>query len=1446
VGGRHALLVATASYRDPALSQLRTPGTDARRLAELLRDPLIGYFDSVEVLSDPRKQEVEAELDNLSADRERDDLILVYLACHGLKNEHGRLYFAVEDTKLSRLPSTAVSAASVNEIIEHSRAGMKVAMLDCCFGGAFARGFAPRTAGEAQLGNLIVPHGTFVMTATGALEYAYEDGETVPVGQEQGSFFTRAVIEGLTTGDADLDGDGTVSADDLFRYTEREVKAATEGRQVPRRFDVNVSGLVPVAKVPPRAGAFSLGTGIRAGEGACGLGDLLPAVAETPGRGLADPGWPGNGRLTVPLGLAREPRQRDATAFTVDLSRWAGNLAVAGVPQSGKTTLLRALVCALALTHTPAEVQIYCLDFDGDLIALSGLPHVGGVAGELDPDLAAGIVTMAADLAARRREQFASGAVDSVHQYRVRRSRGEFAHDPFGDVFVVIDGWPDLPAAFPDLVEPLMRLAGSGLRSGVHLAVSAPRWTDLPDEMRRCVPVRIELPLSDPRESEYGAELTAAIPAGVAGQGLARGPVFLNIALPRIDGSRSTDDLGAGLADLVARVDTAWHDAPAPRAQRAGVRAGTSPGQTEGQAEGRQTGHDDAARARAGRARRDARRTAGAAARGEPRGVLGVLGMLGMTGDADPLHVPTDTLWTPSRPQDRLRVPIGTGQDGEPVLLDLKPASAGGAGPHGLLIGAAGSGKSWLLRDLVLALALTHSPEQLNFVLVDCLADDPVCVLPHVSSRVSTVSDDLAAERLASALNGEMIRREELLRDIPYDLAPALPALVVIISEPARLSARANLTDLLRHAARTGDRLGVHLLLSERRLSEEWFPMLGAYLSFRIALRTASAAESRTLIGAPDAYELPPVPGTGFLWTRDGGLPVRFQVAEPPVQPGTGAAEHPHYWYTIVSKLAAAGPRALPLLLPPLDQSPTLDQLPMPPEKPEATQLQAVIGIADEPQQRSQPPLSVYFARGGSYANAAIAGAKGTGKSTLAATIVCSLALQYSPGEVQFFLLWPEAASDLAPLASLPHVCAAAGGADQDRETIRRVISECARLTGEREQTMNGHAEASRERRASRAGTEDPYGDVFLVIDDYPSVRERAGDLGTELERIIRDGRPCRVHVVVTARRWNEIPLPVLGAVRNYLELRLDEAARSEVSALAAHALPARPGHGIIGFGTHFLGALPRDDGLADPESIKEGLSALVKRCAERWPNVTAPRLRMLPRLVPYRSLRAPRAGTMRFPVGLDENQRPVTVDFDTDPHLMVFGDAGSGKTSFLRLLSRILTGQAKPLKEVDAFGAPDELSRTLLARHNIDVSVASLAQHIMGLEYWTPGSRARSADQIFWLIDNDAELERQAADALKRLAELIPKSRDMGLHVVIARRTAGAAKALYEPLPRRLTELGTPAILLSGDPREGPLLGVRPVPQPPGRALLVRPGSDPVTVQLAYAATADTTARSE
>lgn len=268
-----------------------------------------------------------------------------------------------------------------------------------------------------------------------------------------------------------------------------------------------------------------------------------------------------------------------------------------------------------------------------------------------------------------------------------------------------------------------------------------------------------------------------------------------------------------------------------------------------------------------------------------------------MLGIGDPLTLDPRQAWRPRPLRNHLRIPFGTGEDGNPVELDIKESAQGGMGPHGICIGATGSGKSEFLRTLVLGLAMTHSTEQLNFILVDFKGGATFLgldELPHVSAVITNLEGELSlVDRMQDAIGGELDRRMEVLRAAgnfknreDYENArqagadiPPMPSLLIVVDEFSELlTARPEFIDLFVQIGRVGRSIAVHQLLASQRLEENKLRGLDTFLSYRIALRTFSPAESRTVIGVPDAYELPTPPGNGYLKFDTTGM-TRFKSA---------------------------------------------------------------------------------------------------------------------------------------------------------------------------------------------------------------------------------------------------------------------------------------------------------------------------------------------------------------------------------------------------------------------------------------------------------------------------------------------------------------------------------------------------------------------------------------
>ena len=842
----------------------------------------------------------------------------------------------------------------------------------------------------------------------------------------------------------------------------------------------------------------------------------------------------------------------------------------------------------------------------------------------------------------------------------------------------------------------------------------------------------------------------------------------------------------------------------------------------------------------------------------------------------------------------RLRVPIGVDGTGSAVVLDLNESALDGMGPHGLVVGATGSGKSELLRSLVLGLAATHDSAALNFVLIDFKGGATFASLdrlPHTAAVITNLADELPlVDRMADALRGELVRRQELLRAAGnvasvrdynrLDDRPAVPALLVVCDEFSELlTAKPEFIDLFVAMGRLGRSLGVHLLLASQRLDEGRLRGLETHLSYRIALRTFSAIESRAVLGVASAYELPREPGHGYL--RFGTEPlVRFKSAyvsgpAQPVEPVTGtqrvlpftssplgaaatagapaesaASGPPSTLDVLASRLAGAGTPAHRIWLPPLGHPEPLDRLIGPvaatAERGLATvdnrawgRLRIPVGVVDRPFQQRRDPLVVEL--DGAAGHVAVIGAPQSGKSTAVRTLITAIALTHTPPEATFYCL-DFGGGGLRDLSRLPHV-----GAVADRHApsaVRRCVGEVASILAERERQFA--ADRVTGIRAVR-GTPalHPYGDVFLVIDGWSTIRSDFDDLEPVIADLAGRGLSYGVHVVLTASCWADLRPALRDLLASRLELRLGDPSESAAGRAAAATVPDRaPGRGLLPDGAAFLLMAPTLSSETDA----------VGAIAAAWSGPGAPPVRELPPLIPATDLAAVATDGCRLPIGIAEaDLKPVDIDFGAEPHLLVFGDGGSGKSSFLRTLAATITTRFPPdqarivlidyrrslLGEVSTEHLIGYASSPGPASELIDSVATYMRARMPGAEVTPAELKTRSwftGPDCFVLVD-DWDLVATGPNPVTPLLDLLAHARDIGLHLVVTRRIGGAARALYEPVLARLKDLGAPAVVMSGDRDEGPLIGsARPQPLPPGRGHLVQRRDGSRLIQLGYA----------
>lgn len=562
--------------------------------------------------------------------------------------------------------------------------------------------------------------------------------------------------------------------------------------------------------------------------------------------------------------------------------------------------------------------------------------------------------------------------------------------------------------------------------------------------------------------------------------------------------------------------------------------------------------------------------------------------------------------WKEDKPYG-LAHPVGLDADGV-FMIDLVEQ-----GPHALIGGTSGAGKSELLQSMVASLITLYPPTRLNFLFVDYKGGASSAMfnaVPHTVGSVTNLNANLALRALTS-LRAELNRRmallegrakdlEEMLTRFP-DEAPA--SLVIVVDEFATLVKEipefvAGIVDI----AQRGRSLGIHLILATQRPSGSVNDNILANTNLRMSLRMLDGAESSAIIGSPDAASIPvPLRGRGFarLGPRElvafqsayasaplerasvaGRVTVRPFTLQPveatlPLERAETSSEttiSTHLDVVIDAVAAAAEAGDYPTSTAPWkevlpDHIVLVDALA---HREELVSFEpgrhVVLGMVDAPELQDQFALMADLEDGGGLI---VYGSGGSGKTTTLRTIAASAALESTPEDVVIFGL-DFASRTLRSIEPLPHVSMVAGGDDLEAATrlIALLSSELDRrrslLSDARAETVTAYRRLGH--RMSR---------VVLLIDNYPNVAAAftGGGFGSPLEewlerlnKIIIDGRQAGIHTVMTADRRSGVTPMLQSAIGNRLVLRqADENSYGDhgIPASRARGLDLRPGQGF-------------------------------------------------------------------------------------------------------------------------------------------------------------------------------------------------------------------------------------------------------------------------------------------
>lgn len=254
---RLALLIGNSDHTDAGLARLAKPAHDVSGLARVLTDTRVGNFQVGEngLLINRSNTEINIAIEEFFKSKKSDDFLLLYFAGHGILDDQGRLYLAATNTQRNTLKATGIAAEFIADAMYESNSKRQILILDCCHSGAFARG------ARAVVGNNVGTQAIFersrtgyariVITATDATQYAFEsDNEMLGSSDESvNSIFTRFLIQGLETGEADKDGNGEITHDELFEYVREKVLDVTP-RQTPQMWIYKYEGKLSIAHAP--------------------------------------------------------------------------------------------------------------------------------------------------------------------------------------------------------------------------------------------------------------------------------------------------------------------------------------------------------------------------------------------------------------------------------------------------------------------------------------------------------------------------------------------------------------------------------------------------------------------------------------------------------------------------------------------------------------------------------------------------------------------------------------------------------------------------------------------------------------------------------------------------------------------------------------------------------------------------------------------------------------------------------------------------------------------------------------------------------------------------------------------------------------------------------------------------------------------------------------------
>lgn len=780
------------------------------------------------------------------------------------------------------------------------------------------------------------------------------------------------------------------------------------------------------------------------------------------------------------------------------------------------------------------------------------------------------------------------------------------------------------------------------------------------------------------------------------------------------------------------------------------------------------------------------------------------------------LHV--ESRWNTVHPNETMAVPLGIKSDGLPFYFDIHEKKHG---PHGMVAGMTGSGKSEMVQSWILSMALQFSPQDVNFVLIDFKGTGlilPFRNLPHIAGTISDLDQKIGRNLIA--LENELSRRKALLDKYGVNninnylkllhtgnADQPLPYLFLIIDEFAEFKVQfPEFMTVIDRIFAIGRTLGVFIFLLTQKPAGVVNDKMTANTRFRWCLKVANSSDSKEMIHHPDAAKIT-VPGRAYVQVgedeifelvqsfysgaayrpdvedkaafnlnvsvvEENGEKIKFISEKKPEKTESGTSEISEVVNYLHNFLETSDySMAEQIWMPKLGYNIYLEDIA--PDnysdgswkEPEDDSFKIVAGMLDDPANQSQYPLVFDFTKDG---HVAVFGAPGTGKTTILQTMVMSFIRTYSPLDVNIYIMdfggW-----SMNIFRSFPHI----GGIANDNEDIKieKMVQLIDRTLSERKQKFSNIGVNSLNAYKQATGEKIPY--VVLILDNFAPVLQLHPELDTFFIRLTREGGNYGIYFIVATGTQMSLTFKINQNIKMAAAFTMaDKADYAGIVGKTGGLEPEnKEGRGLVKSASplEFQAALPIG-GETESERVKK-VKALGEKIHEEWTGPAAKPLPIMPDMIPFGSIKSTGSGNM---IGLSvKNIDPIDLPETFGFYFPILGFPGTGKTNMLTVLAKQYAMQEDAVIVYANFkhqGLEEELDYICLETpEDVDDYFSELipllserknAYDLNPNEVFTP---------IYILMDDYRLISEQVSDkTVDRIAQIIRLAEGLNVNLII------------------------------------------------------------------------------